>query len=417
MSLLFLNIVVADKERCSNRCARVRNNMPLLLALIVIVALDHCNAENTVASESVVSPSISLGTKYSDNIFFSAQDAESDFYTVLTPAVQLLQRNERGELAVKGKIDSFSYADNSSLNSLDSEVSANGSYALSPLFSFNASSLHKVDSQADREIASSGLISTNSKREQNRESLGLEWALSEKTVVGSQASYSTMRYEDKDYSDMRSGSYNLSVRSDLSQYLSETTGFVDLAQRRYDYEGSQVSDYTTVTIGLEKKLNEQYSILAWVGPSLIETDYDNPYLQAGKEWGVTAHCSVDAEFETSSLRLSLTNEVAPDNFSNTTVERTTVGGGWSKQISADMRVGIWSSYFLNESSGSDAVFNRNSGKKTLNILPRITYKISDNFTVEAEYGYSRVEYTDYDSNIERNSFFINFRWGIDNILK
>jgi len=233
MSLLFLNIVVADKERCSNRCARVRNNMPLLLALIVIVALDHCNAENTVASESVVSPSISLGTKYSDNIFFSAQDAESDFYTVITPAVQLLQRNERGELAVKGKIDSFSYADNSSLNSLDSEVSANGSYALSPLFSFNASSLHKVDSQADREIASSGLISTNSKREQNRESLGLEWALSEKTVVGSQASYSTMRYEDKDYSDMRSGSYNLSVRSDLSQYLSETTGFVDLAQRRY----------------------------------------------------------------------------------------------------------------------------------------------------------------------------------------
>lgn len=71
--------------------------------------------------------------------------------------------------------------------------------------------------------------------------------------MGSQASYSTMRYEDKDYSDMRSGSYNLGVRSDLSQYLSETTGFVDLAQRRYDYEGSQVSDYTTVTIGLEKK--------------------------------------------------------------------------------------------------------------------------------------------------------------------
>ncbi len=365
---------------------------------------------SVMGAERTVTPQISLISKYNDNIHFTARDKVSDFYTVVSPAIQLLQRDERGDINIKGAIDSFSYAESSELDSVDSEITANGAYALSPIFSANASGLYKIDYQSDRAVNSSGLVSTNSKREQNQGALGLDWALSEKTIVGAKASLGRTLYEDPQYSDFTSQTYSLDLSSNLSQFVTETTGLLHLTRSHYDYDNSQ-SDYTTAALGFGKKLDEKYSLTAWAGPSLIETVYTfGPFLKT-EEWGTTAHCSLDGKFEKSTMNLTFTYDLQPDSFNSTSVKRMAFVGSYSKQLSADLRLGLGTSYFRNEATEQGFVSANDTNENTFNISPRISYKITDDLSLELYYNYSSIdENNNTENGREQNSAFIQLNW-------
>lgn len=363
-----------------------------------------------LGAERTITPQISLGSRYNDNIHFTATDKESDSYTVVSPAIQLRQRDERGDINIKGTLESFTYVERSELDSIDSEIAANGTYALSPLFSANASGLYKIDYQSDRAITSSGLVSTNSKREQNQGSLGLDLALSEKTTVGAKASLGRAIYEDPEYSDFTSQTYSLDLSSDLSKFVVETTGLLHLTRSHYDYDNSQ-SDYTAAALGFGKKLDEKYSLTVWAGPSLIETVYTfGPFLET-EEWGTTAHCSLDGKFEKSTMNLSFTYDLQPDSFSRTSVKRMALQGSYLRRMVSDLRIGIGASYFRNESTAQDFISTNDINEDTFNISPRILYQITDDLGLEVYYNYSRIDENDSsESSRMQNSAFIQLTW-------
>lgn len=363
-----------------------------------------------MGAERTVTPQISLVSKYNDNIHFTSKDKISDFYTVVSPSIQLLQRDERGDINIKGAIDSFSYVESSELDSVDSEIRANGAYALSPVFSANASGLYKIDYQSDRAVTSSGLVSTNSKREQNQGGLGLDWALSEKTTMGTKASLGATEYEDPAYSDFTTQTYSLDLSSKLDRFVTETTGLLHLTRSRYDYDYSQ-SDYTTAALGFGKKLDEKYTLTAWAGPALIETVYVfSPFLETN-EWGTTAHCSLDGKFEKSTMNLAFTYDLQPDSFNSTSVKRMALVGSYSKQLSSDLRLGIGTSYFRNEATEQGFDSTNDTNEDTFNISPRISYKITDDLNIELSCNYSRIDENDNSESVrEQNSAFIQLNW-------
>jgi opacity protein-like surface antigen len=378
--------------------------------LLAVTPVCFFTAKFVLGAERTVTPEISLGARYNDNIHFTANDKEGDSYTVVAPVIQLRQRDERGDINIKGTVESFTYMERSELDSVDPEIAANGVYALSPVFSANASGLYKIDYQSDRAITSSGLVSTNSKREQNQGSLGVDWALSEQTTIGAKASLGRTIYEDPGYSDFTSQTYSLDLSRNLSRYVAETMGLLHLTRSHYDYDYSQ-SDYTTAALGFGKKLDEKYSLTAWAGPSLIETVYTSGPFSETEEWGTTAHCSLDGKFEKSTINLSFTYDLQPDSFNSTSVKRMALKGSYSRRVVSDLRIGIGASYFRNESTEQDFFSTNDTNEDTLNISPSIQYQITDDLGLKVSYNYSRIDENDSSENSRtQNSAFLQLTW-------
>ncbi len=383
--------------------------MPTFFVLVVALLACFVEAHSVNGAEVTVTPSIAAGAVYNDNVYFTDKDKKGDFYTIVSPAFQLRQRDERKEIGMKAKVDSYSYAERSELDSVDPELSANGKYALSPVLSANASGLYKIDHQQDRALTSSGLISSNSKREQVQEALGLDWMLSELTTMGAKVTLGNIRYADKNYSGTASQSYNLEIKSNLSKFVPETTGLMNLTRSRYDYDLSQ-SNYTTATVGVGKNLNEKYSVTAWAGPSLIETAYKIAAIQESQEWGVTAHCALDGKFEKSTMNLSFAYDLQPDSYNSASVKRAALQGNFLRKITSELGLGITASCFRNDSSAKGNISTNDINGNTFNISPRILYQITDDLGLEANYLFSRIDNDNAANSRTQNSIFIQLTW-------
>lgn len=397
--------VFASRRRLG--CLRV---LPLLLPVLPLCVI---MAGPGTAAELTISPLVSVSTRYQDNIYFSKENKESDFSTVLSPTLEVRQRDERGHLKVKAAVNTYTYAENNELDSVDPIFSANGAYALTPVLSVNAAGLYSIDYQPDRTLTTSGLVSSKSKRERNEESLGLDWTLSETTAIGGKASFGKILYADERYSDTTSQSYTIDLRHNLGRYFNETTGLIHLDYSRYDFDLSQ-SRSSTVAIGLTRNLNEKYSLTAWAGPSLNETSYPDYPIADVRDWGTAAHCALDGRFERSSFNLAFTYDLAPDSYSSTSVERMAWKADYSRRVSLDFGLGVSTSYFQNKASGRDMLRTQDSDETSFNLSPRANYKITDDLGMEVNYLYSILEEDDGSGDrSERNSVFLRLIWSKD----
>lgn len=71
-------------------------------------------------------PEFTVSELYRDNIFYTEDNAESDFITVLSPSARLASNWSRHELTLSASVDQGLYADNSDENYLDASFAADG---------------------------------------------------------------------------------------------------------------------------------------------------------------------------------------------------------------------------------------------------------------------------------------------------
>jgi len=380
------------------------NFFPALAVLFFFVFLPA----TAISAELTVAPSLAVSGRYTDNIFLAEKNKEEDLYTRFTPALQLRQRNERGELSLDGQFDIYAYFDKSSLNSVDQRYSISGSYGLTPVLSVNAGGRYEKDFQPDREVSTSGLVFSSSKREKHSESFGMNWMVSEKTTIGATVSSGRNKYEDDEYSNYSSQSYSLEISTNLSRYFVETSGLLFLSHSRYDYDLSDV-EYTMAALGLGKSLNEKYSVFGWVGPAYSKTEFEYYPWMDTEEWSGTANVSINGEFEKSSLNCSLSYRLEPDSYSSGGVNRTTLSGGYTKRLKADLRMGLSASYFRNESTAKNFL-SRDRDETNLQISPRFFCNLTDDLALEANYRLVRLNDKATDQVKTQNSFFLRLTW-------
>lgn len=354
-------------------------------------------------------PSVTAEAKYNDNIYYRDENKEEDIIIVISPGIEVRNRVERGTISVKGRAYSYTYADNSTLDSVDTEIAAEGQYAVSRVVFVNGSVKYVQDHQIDRDITSTGQVASSFERENLQASAGASWALSEKTTVGAQLSLGQRTYDDPDTSDVDTQSVTLSYSTNLSKWFNETTGLAYLSHSRYNYESSLVK-YTSLTIGSEKRFDEKYSILATFGPSFVQTEYDNFSIFDSEEWGVAARLQLDGRIsEGTRFDIFLSHKVEPDSYGETTVVRTGLKGNYWSRISNDLSFGLSASYFHNESSG-DSSFDVYEDEDTFNFSPRLKYKITDDLDLELAYRYSLQKDNERGEDKDQNSIFFRLIW-------
>jgi hypothetical protein len=365
-------------------------------------------------------PSAALKEEYNDNIFFSANDKESNFITTLSSGLALTTGTERLNVRLLAGIDGILHADNEDFDAVDQNYYGRLHCSVGPRTGLFAEVGFARDSRADRDIETTGLVTGTVRRDRQNGAISFDYALYPKTSAVLSCRYEQDDYEDPEYSDIKSHSATLVLAHDLGSLLSSTTGRVNIGYTGYLFANSKVDNYTG-TVGASRAFSETWSLLVDVGARLTRSEFEVAYLEfvpplslrtvVAKETSCSRGWIGQAAFsyhgEMTSGSLTFNRDVMTATGRTGTTERTALifdlRRKWTSELSGHLSAG----YYLNK-SGKEEFATKAIDEKTLRIKPWIRYELTQDMAVEAAYQYTRVIYGQSDAEADQNLFSIHF---------
>lgn len=393
------------------------------LLLVPLLWLSPC----AWADERKVTPTVALKQEYTDNLFFSSDDQEndreSDFISTISPGLELVNNTERLKAGLNLRVDSLYYQENSSLDSLDQDHSGSLRYALSTRTNLFSSAGYRRDSRPDRDLMETGLVLNDATRDQYRFKLGGDYALSEVTGTQLQYSYAEDAYKSGQFDDYQSHDVAWMINRDLSSYLANTVGRINLGVTEYKNEDSDVTNYYG-TLGAERKLSELYSYFADFGLRYTESTVNGmrlvpteipflfraePYEEQTDGTGFTGRAGITYQGELNNGRLFVSHDVQAASGKNGTVERTALQGNVGRRLTETSHVALSTGYAINKST-EDSLDTETVDEDSLWLEPRITYTLSERITLEGSYNYALVNDNETNTETDRNLVMLRLRY-------
>ena len=350
-------------------------------------------------------PSVGVKEEYDDNLFFTEKDRVDDFITTITPGLELVNRTEKLDVNLLARIDVLRYADNRDLDNTDQNYSGRLRYSPHPNWTLSIGGGFVEDSRRDRDLEVTGLVTRESIRRRQNYSAGVDHIFSEKTKAGLTYAYSREDYSEFGSADLKAHDAGLSLVHDLSRYLPNVAGRMNLGYSRYDYENS-ATDYFFATVGINWVLNEKWSLLFDGGGSyaLLESGIgENIQKDEGTGWVGMGSLSYKGEKTTGNLTFS--HRKAPAYGSVGVTDRTSLSFGVNRRFTYEFSGGLSASYFINkteEGQFSTAEFNQ----ETFSISPRLRYEFTRDIALEGSYNFSFTRNKESNTEVQRSLVMI-----------
>jgi hypothetical protein len=405
-----------------------------LLYLISFITL--FTVQPALADELKLAPSVTLKEEYNDNIFFSVSDRKSDFISTLTPGISLSDRSERLDANLLVRLNGILYARTSGLSAVDQDYRGRLSYMLSPRTRLSTEASYILDSQPDREIATTGLVLGAVKRHRQQYSISGERTLNEKTSAALAYSYEQDDYDNQRFSDLKYHDASLTFTHDLDRLMRATKGSVNLDYTHYISSSSTTNivfgsivdnmffdstvDNFSATIGGSRAFNEVWSVQANVGGRytvsnfqtteqlvILQTPFNSiPVKQTSRQWGWVGQLALSYKGELTDGSLAFNTDVQPASgqTSGTTVRTGLVADmrrRFTYELSGSMSVG----YYLNKSNPG-AIAGQAIDQETVLVTPGIRYEFNRDMYLDASYQYATVFNNIYRNESGRNTFFV-----------
>ena len=381
----------------------VHTNRLKISALLALCCPALFAAAPAQADERKVTPSLDLREEYSDNLFLTRDNQESDAITTVSPGLAYSQRSERGEFDLRARLDSVHYAERTDLDSTDKEVKARFGYSPSQLLRLGADGMWSRDSRLDRDLETTGLAYSASRRTRQTYNLNGSLQLSEKDMLQLDAGVSQDRYANPALSDVDGTTGRLAWNSDCSRYFTNLVGLVQINYGRYEYPSATVNTYT-LGVGGEKKLSEVWSVNGWLGPSYTQTEYSSSFGGTTEDTGLSGSLGLERTWETASLSLTLSQSVAPDSGRNSTVNRSSAGAKYKKQLSEDLVLGLDLRYFRNDTDSDNPSLDLD--EHNYQFMPNASYRLTEDIRLESSYQHMSIDDKTDGTSRRRNLVFV-----------
>lgn len=381
---------------------------PIGLALVYVL-WTACGP--AAADNFQVTPAISLKQEYMDNILFTADNELDDFITTLSPSVRIHEKTERLDASLNSRLDAVGYADHDTFNAFETSHEGKLSYSITPLISLSTSASYEKDSRADRDIRSSGLVLNSSKRQKQAYSVGGNWIVSEKLQAGVSANFGRSDFEDPTLVDVRYGGFGVGLAVNLEEYFPKTVGNSNFSYTRYNYISAITRNYLW-TVGFEHNLTERYTLAASVGPRYTESEFAG---NSGDEWGLGGDLSLEVKLdELTDASFALSQEQTDVSGSAGTTERTSLTASVNRRIYGEWTLGLRAEYRKNKSSSS--ISNLTTDENTYSISPNVTYKITDDLSLQTEYRFTSIDQNGASGTTtsrSRNTVFVQLSYRVN----
>ncbi len=202
-----------------------------------------------------LTPSISLGTEYDDNLYLASEDAQSDFITTASPAVTLDLVSEKGNLALEYAPTFVWYQDNDGNNTVRHRGNLSLNRALSKHldFVFSDTFLRSEDPLAESQQVEDveSVRETRNVYLRNTAQAGLTYRFGPEDAVTGGLSHSWLENEDPalDDSTVLSPFLNVTYGLDVKNVLGFNYTYTDA--RFTNEDGEAQDDYTGHSGGID----------------------------------------------------------------------------------------------------------------------------------------------------------------------
>jgi opacity protein-like surface antigen len=379
-----------------------------LFFLLVLLLLPQ---EQARGDEFKLIPSLLLRQEYNDNVFFREGNKEDDFISTVSPGLELLERTERMEARVRGRLDGIFYADNTDLDHWDQHYRGTFRYQLVPRMGVAAFAVYSEDSRPDRDIGETGLVQGKETRERQNYGASTEFTLSEKMLA--KLSY---EYEDEDFDDPESDAVDneshvasLLFTRDLKGFIPRTKGTMNFGYSRYEFPDADIDNYSLM-VGASTELSELVSLLAGVGPRYTETDVEEDATgeKDHEEWGGTGQILLSYKSELTEGSLTFFRDLRKASGRRGTTERTALLGEIRRRFAYELQGRLLAEYFLNEADRGKLA-GKDIDEETFRVRTLLRYNFTRDVALEASYSFTRIEDNDDDTDTNRNVVFIRLR--------
>jgi hypothetical protein len=391
-----------------------------------IIAFLFIFPEFTMGDEFILTPSISMKEEFNDNIFMTEKDKKDDFITTISPGIELVNKTERLYLNLYARLDNLIYAQNDELNFLNHNYRGSFSYSFSPQLRLSAEGGVTRDFSPDRDLEVSGIVTKAIKRYKYNFSGGLEYNLTESTSTNLSYTYERSDYDhDPEFPDQTSNGVNLSLIHDLSKYISNTGGRLNIGYNRYESPATKV-DYYYATAGFFRAISENWNLILDGGMGYTISEYEVERLkfippfffqivrekerEEGKGWVAQASLSYKGEKtvrgEKTRGDLTFTHRIMPASGTVGVSERSSLVMNIFHQFDYEFSGGISFTYHKNRAEkGKYSISSIN--EETFSIRPRIKYEFSKDIAIEASHSLVFIRDKEAHSDTGRNIFMVN----------
>ncbi len=390
---LLCNILTSPSRRYNKF---VKQQTFFLISFITAITTVYLWPEIAGADGFNLIPSIALREEFSDNIFFSVEDEVDDLITTISAGLDIVEKSERVDTDLKGRLDKNIYADNDDLNAVDQYYLGRLDYNFTERLSALANAGYIRDSRPDRDVAETGLVQTAEPRKYQYFSLGGDYLTSENTSNALTYQYQRSDYEDREFSDSRIHTLNFKHTWNARRYFKETIGRVVLGYVNADFKTSK-AESVSGTIGASWNYSEALSILFDLGVRYTSTDFitvevlpsrqiveDTP-----RDWSGVGRATIEYEGEYTNGSFVFLHDIREAQGRGGTVVRTGLTGFYERRLSEKIDIILSASYYRNKSDEGTAA-PTDLDERTLLIRPSLRYNITHDIFLEGSYYFTRI---------------------------
>ena len=249
-----------------------------------------CYSETVIADPLKLKLGADVEEKYSDNVFFDAEDPKDDFINRIRPWLRTGWVTETVDLQLSGKADFYDYWDNDDLDAVDQFYDGRLFRRWNSRFSTTLSAAYLNDERRERELAETGLLFNNDNRQRYTCTLNGEYQISELSAMSLTYSYEHETFDDERTYDLQAHLVQLSITRSMAPALERTTGRVVLVGGLYEYgrdfatsdpflglyrmdvDDDQTIEYDSIRIGLSHNRTERLQFNMDMGARFARVD-------------------------------------------------------------------------------------------------------------------------------------------------
>ncbi|NPV04859.1 MAG: outer membrane beta-barrel protein [Syntrophaceae bacterium] len=369
------------------------------------------------ADEFRVVPSLALKEEYNDNILFSTNNPLRSWITTVSPGLELVNRTEKVDLSLSGRVDIARYHNESDYNREDQYYRARLGYLFGPRTNIQAEGGWSRDYRPDRDVIATGIVLGNYRRDRATGGLSGNWAVTERLTAGASYFYENDNYDDPTISDLEGHNVSLGLYHALGL---STKGRFNVGYSGYRYTSSDVNGVWS-TVGIEHRFQELWTVVADAGGRFTRSEYKVTELVfvppiflvpvtrdvTSEDWGGVGKLSVNYRGEKTTLSLSANHDLATASGREGPVQRTAFVADIRHRLTYEFSAALSTGYYINHASGGQ--FGAAPiDEETFRVSPSLRYAFTKDMFLELLYDYTATRYKNTDTDAERNLVFLRF---------
>jgi hypothetical protein len=380
--------------------------------------------DNAKADDFEVIPSVLVREEYNDNIFFTKDDKLDDFITTLEGSLEVIERTERLNANLFGRVAPFWYADYSELDDTDWQIRGSADYQLTPLFKAGASAGYLVDHRSDRDVDVTGVILAPRERKRWSAGLGAEYSFNEITAANLTYAFRDENWDRGSIDDLKAHDLILGFTRNLSGWWETTIARINLGYGDYDYKTSDTK-ILFGSIGVEHRFSEKFKALLDLGPRYSDSDFQTLQPQevapgifqlvvvddSDSQWGGVGRLDLDYREERTFSRLTASHGLYPVSGRPGPTERTAARFSVTHLFTEKLRISLPLGWIRNRADGDEFSVGE-IDQDTAYLIPFVRWEFYDGFTLEGQYNFSYVWDNDDDEEKYRHLAYVQLAYGL-----